>query len=234
MKKNGILDELPELLNIPQFETIMTHKIEELKLMLKDEIEQQKKIKNTCDKAQDPVMVVCEEEGIVRDTSYRFKLNLSDDGEWIPRILSPSLPPEKCPMDIIPLPLIQYLTRNSSEYFKINKIKEVILPDLPERRFEVSFVRVSHHQVAGSICEFRRLETPVSEEKLPDQPEPNKVNPMIKINDSFKQNPEDVNYRELISYMEQCPEYKDHIFAEFFKKWKFMIDGDNVGVNPDK
>ena len=75
MGKQEILDELTELLNIPQIERIIFHKVEELKLYLKDEVNLYKSLKSDFKRSAYGDMRICEDPGERKVQTYHFELN---------------------------------------------------------------------------------------------------------------------------------------------------------------
>lgn len=221
-KKQETIDELIELINIPQFERIIFHKIEELKFLLKDEIALYKSLRETFQVRTHGNMKVCEDDGKERTQTYRFELNLDEDGEWVPTGISPSPPPSCHVFDIVPKEVIHYISKFKPDPGKIEKIKEFSSAKLEGKIFELTFTRYSHRHALGTICELK--------EKIPIQPcdDPDNI---IDINDSYKKEPEGGNYKELVFYMEKFPKFKAHIFSEFFLKWKPLIDNQMIEAN---
>jgi hypothetical protein len=215
MDRQELIDEFSELLNIPQFENIIVHKINELKLMFKDDIDLYLNLKRTYEGAGDNLMKVCENSENERDITYRFELNLNEEGKWVPSNITPS-PPSYCgKFDIIPLAVIQHICSYQPDPAKIVKIKEYSHSELENKKFEVSFTRYSHHHVFGTICELKEK----------DSHDPAKCPPnVIDITDSFDMDSEAGKYREFLNYMKKFPKYRDHVFSEFFMKWKLLID----------
>jgi hypothetical protein len=224
MDREELIAEFSELLTIPEFEKIITHKIEELKLLLSDEITLYKNVKHTFEKTAKGNMVVCEDNGIERGPTYRFELNRTEAGEWIPARIDPPLPPYRDRFDVIPHEVIQYISRFTPNPLKIEKIREYAPPSLKERIFEFSFTRYSHHHALGTICEIKKR-------TIPELSKPDKRS-NIGIDNAYTKNSEDGNYREFVFYMEKFPIFKDHQFSEFFQKWKPLFDnGMILGTN---
>jgi len=221
-EKKETIDELLELMNIPQFEQILFHKIGELKVLLKNEIALYKSLKDTFQEVNRANLEVCEDDGKERAQTYRFALNLDENGEWTISGLSPS-PPHHCRVsDIVPGEVIQYICTFQPNPGKIEKIKEFSPAKPGGRIFELTFTRYSHFHVLGTVCELK--------EKIHLQScdDPDNI---IDINDSYKSEPEGGNYKELVFYMEEFPKFKAHIFSEFFMKWKPLIDNRMIEAN---
>lgn len=221
-KRQESIDKLIELMNIPQFERIIIHKAKELKSLLKDEIALYKSLRETFQGGTHGNMKVCEDDGKERTQTYRFELNLDEDGEWIPTGISPSPPSHYHVFDIVPKEVILHISKFKPDPGKIERIKEFSSAKLEGKIFELSFTRYSHRHALGTICELKE-KIPIPTGDDPDN--------IIDINDSYKKEPEDGNYRELIFYMEKFPKFKTHIFSEFFMKWKPLIDNRMIEAN---
>lgn len=215
MEKQEILNEFSELLNIPQFQHIIIHKISELKLMLHDEIVLYRDVRERFHRKSRENLRICEDDGFDRDQTYRFELNLGEDGHWIASGFDPTPPSYMEANDVVPQEVVDYLSSFKPDPAKIHRLKEFTVPELGQRAYEISFTRYSHHHVLGTICQIK---------SNPELPFLSGSGNIIDINDSYKNAPEYGNYKELIFYMEKFPKFKAHIFSEFFLKWKHLID----------
>ncbi len=226
MEKQEIIDEFSELLNIHQFQRIILHKISELKIMLQDDIMLYRDIQEKFQQNSRQNLRICEDDGLERGQTYRFELNLNEDGCWVPGGIDPQPPSYLVPTDVIPNDVIDFISSRKPDPGTIHRLKEFSLNDPENRTFELSFTRYSHHHALGTICEIKNKSDP------PFHSDGGQGN-IIDINDSYKHAPEYGNYKELIDYMEKFPKFKAHIFSEFFLKWKLLIDNQIIEANSD-
>lgn len=226
MDKQDIIDEFSELLNIPQFQSIILHKISELKLLLQDEIMLYMDIREKFHRSSRENLRICDDDGKERGQTYRFELNLDEQGQWNASCIDPKPPTYMGANDVVPPEVITHMSSYKPDPGTIHRLKEFETRAAGGRTFELSFTRYSHHHLLGTVCEIKtRPETPF----LAGSGTGN----IIDINDSYKNAPEYGNYKELIFYMEKFPKFKAHIFSEFFLKWKLLIDNQIVEANAD-
>ena len=117
--KQKILDDLDEFLDIPQFERIIFHKVEELKLYLADEIAHYRELKKYFKKrAYGEMKVLTGEDTGEPDElegkhkpgqTYYFALHKSPDGHWNAVRLEPSPPAGYDISDIVPEEIAEYI-----------------------------------------------------------------------------------------------------------------------------
>lgn len=234
--KQEVIKEFSELINVPQFERIIIHKINELKELFSEEIELYRNIKDNFsenssaapldNKAPAAALPPVNGGDPVRFISqYSFQLDRDPGGEWLPACIDP--PPPISPGEIVPPEIIKYIATFEPNPGKIEIRKNFTLPSLDGRYFDLNFTRYSHHHALGMIAEHKIIPfTPRRTNNTAPAPcETNAVvNNIININDTNSKSPEKGDFRSLIYYMEQFPALKKHIFTEFFMKWKPLID----------
>jgi hypothetical protein len=216
MEKQKIIDELTELLNIPQFERIIYHKIEELKTYFRDEISLYTNLKKDFQKAAYGNMQIFENEEHIRSQTYRFELDRNEDNLWIPTEIEPPPPSMSEISNIIPPEIIEYITNFKSNPTKIETINNFTLPTLRGKMYNLRFAKYSDHHALGTITEIRT--------KKETQHQGAEADNLVDINDYYKEDTVELNYKELMYYMEKFPAFKEHVFSEFFMRWKPLID----------
>jgi hypothetical protein len=155
MLKQKILYELDEFLDIPQFERIIHHKIEELKEYLKDEIDYYLDLKGYFKKIAYGEMRVF--EGSIdnlennRTYSYYFQLTKEKDGYWNVSKIEPLPSPEYGADDIIPKEIIEYIQTEKCFLGKIQTINDLSFPTLNRYRCDLNYVFYSDYLVLGAI-----------------------------------------------------------------------------------
>jgi hypothetical protein len=237
MSKKGILGELEELLNIPQFERIIFHKIEELKLYLKDEIEHYRKLKDYFKKLAYGDMEVLSSEKDEKEKSlgrngsidsdkheptYHFELSQEKDNHWNVTSLEPSPPPGYDIYDVIPEEVIEYIVSLDTMSGKIKTITDLALPSVGGIRFDLHFTKYSLHHVLGTIKTHQIEET----SNLKGSGD----GVMENIYNYTKKEPEESDYKELLYYMHKYPPLRMYFFTEFHMRMKPLINGKMVDI----
>jgi hypothetical protein len=92
---------------------------------------------------------------------------------------------------------------------------------LKGRIFNLRFTRYSDYHLLGAITE---IQSQVSDAPV-DSAMGKELDNLVDINDYYKNDNAELNYKELMYYMEKYPAFREHIFSEFFMKWKPLIDG---------
>jgi hypothetical protein len=218
MEKQKLMDELDELLNIPQFERIIYHKVEELKTFLRDEISLYQSLKKDFRKAAYGDMQVWDggEHPRIQTQTYRFQLDRDDENRWVPTDIEPHLPPGYDVYDIIPMEIIDHISGFKPNPTKIETVNQLVLPQLKGRAFNLRFAVYSDFHAMGTITEIKKpRERTVSDEEGDN---------LVDISDYYKKDALELNYKELMYYMEKFPAFKEHVFSEFFMRWKPLID----------
>lgn len=218
MGKKEILDELDELLNIPQFERIIFHKIEELKTYLREEISLYRDLKEDFRSAAYGKMHVYEEVKQKKSLTYRFQMDKDTDEKWKITDIEPS-PHSTTKIDeILPPLIIKYMASFTTNATRIETVSNFSHPRLEGRTFFLRFAKYSDNHLMGTVTEAQG-----NSDTGPTDSESGKL---VDINDSYKRDDIKFNYRELTHYMEKFPALKEHIFSEFFMRWKPLIDKD--------
>lgn len=212
-----MLEELDDLLSIPQIDRIIFHKIEELKSYFEDEVSLYMNLKDGFRKAAYGNMQVCEGEELEKNQTYQFRLDRDESGEWHITDIEPNLRQGTELNDILPEEIINFMTSFRPNPSKIEIVQNYTHPALKGRGFRLRFAKYSDRHLLGIITEVQAgTEAPPAE-----VPAGTKV---VEINDFYQNENPEFNYRELKYYMENFPGFKDHILSEFFLRWKPLID----------
>jgi hypothetical protein len=112
--------------------------------------------------------------------------------------------------------VINYISGFKPNPTKIETENNLVLPSLKGRAFNLRFAIYSDSHALGTISEIKkpRKTKTVSEEG----------DNLVDINDFYKKDTLELNYKELMYYMEKFPAFREHIFSEFFMRWKPLID----------
>lgn len=225
MQKQTILDELSELLNIPQVERIIHHKVEELKIFFRDEISLYQELKKDFQKAAYGDMQVCDQvepENRHPRKTFRFELDREEGGGWDVVEIEPSVPAGFAMADIIPPLIVDYMTSFKTHPTRIETVHRFTHPHLQGRVFHLRFAKYSNYHLLGTITEIETQvqgEGDVSGSETGEEP-----SNILHINDYYKKDTIELNYKQLMYYMEKYHSFREHIFGEFFMKWKPLLD----------
>jgi hypothetical protein len=224
MQKQVILDQLNELLNIPQLERIIFHKVEELKLYFKDEIKRYRDLKEYFKKAAYGDMEILEvhKEMGKKIQTYHFELHQPKDGPWIATSIEPSPPSGYEIFDIIPEEIVEYIGSFITPPGKIEKLEKFSLPTLKEKAFDLNFTKYSDWHVLGTIRSCKILTDGSTKDEKPDH--------MTEIYNYNKKDTDKGDYKELFYYMQKYPALKRYFFTELHMKVKPLIVGDLVEI----
>jgi hypothetical protein len=224
MKKQLILDQLNELLNIPQLERIIFHKMEELKLYFKDEIKRYRDLKEYFKKIAYGNMEILEEnkEMEKKNQTYHFELHCPIDGPWQATSIEPSPPSGYEIYDIIPEKIVEYLGSFITTSGEIEKLEKFSLPTLKEKAFDLIFTKYSEWHVLGTIrsCKIQTGDSTNDEKK----------DHMTEIYNYNKLDSDKGDYKELFYYMQKYPALRRYFFTELNMKVKPLIVGNLVEI----
>jgi hypothetical protein len=218
MMKEEILRDLEELLNFPQIERILYHKIEELKFYLEDEIAHYKKLRGYFKKKTYKELKIFDigDENLEDDTSstFLFELTKKKNGSWYVDKVEPTLPVGYDFNDIIPEEIVGYITGYDATRGKIESIADLLLPGIKGIRFDVEFAKYSDYHIIGII---RAEETEKKEIDMVSQSQAEIYNCDAKnfIEGDF--------YDEFFYYMKKYPPLRVYFLTEFYMRLKPLI-----------
>jgi hypothetical protein len=224
MKKQVILDQLNELLNIPQLERIVFHKMEELKLYFKDEIKRYRDLKEYFKKNAygDMEILEAKKELGKKIQAYHFELYCPIDGTWLATSIEPSPPSGYEIYDIIPEKIVEYIGSFTTTPGKIERLEKFSLPTLKEKTFDLTFTKYSEWHALGTI---RSCKTPTGDSTKDEKPDH-----MSEIYYYDKKDTDKGDYKELFYYMQKYPPLRHYFFTEFHMKVKPLIVGELVEI----
>jgi hypothetical protein len=229
--KQKILDELDELLDIPQIERIIFHKVEELKLYLADEIAHFREIKRYFKKLAYGEMKVLNGEDALKageherkhkpEQTYYFALHKGPDEHWNAVRLGPSPPAGYDISDIVPEGIAEYIGAFETTTGKLETVTDVSLPSIKGMRFDLHFTRYSPNHVLGTIkrCPL--------EENIGDDADDVFIEGIYNYN---KKDSQKNDYKELLYYMQKYPPLRMYFFTELHMKMKPLIKGKLVDI----
>jgi len=197
MSNDRFLREIEDLLNIPEFKKILTHRVAELKLLLSDDIGHYRNVTGMIN----PGKRANSAEGM------QFELIRFGNSLWIPSLPEQPDQTEETVYDFIPEPLINYITDFDIEQGEIKMISALELPELKGKSFNLSFEKPSEDFIIGIISEKR------NEDEMTGNTEPE-----VEVN--FK------DMELFFTYLLNFPFFYKHILNEFKMMWKPLIDSD--------
>lgn len=221
MQKHLLLAELEELLNIPQIERIIFHKLKEMKSIMADEIQLYKRLKHELkNEAYGELQVVEKDSRATGAQPYLFELDRHEDGRWVLANLEPQPPVEYDPRDIVPMPLIDFMTSFKTHAAKIQTVSDFSHHSLKGRLFHLRFARFSEFHLMGTVTELERAgESSANEDNI------------VQISDLYKKKSNDLKNREIAFYMDKYPAFRQHVFSMFYMKWKPVLDKQLVDLS---
>jgi hypothetical protein len=213
------IEELTELLNIPEFERILYHKVEELKCVMADRISFYRNLKLKFRKTAYSTIQIYENGAPLKSPTYRFELDRREDGSWIPSIVEPYLPYQNDVERIIPGSVINCLVHCKTDP---QKIYHLTVKDgcskgsAADQTYRIEFSKYSDRHVMGTIRQDKGGEV--------EKTSCRKKSGIIDTNDQFEQIPDEVKYNELFYYMQKYSHLRYHIFSLFYMRLKADLD----------
>ncbi|MCP5049594.1 MAG: hypothetical protein GY940_20660 [bacterium] len=217
--RQKMIEDLNELLDIPDVDTYIFLTIEQAKIKFAEEIDNYRQLKNAFHQTKRGTMMIIEDKKPVHQTqSFYFELKRTKPKgsrlkyQWFVSNIKPKTEKER----IVPPEFINMIDLHPVDPDKIETYKRFKSRAL-KKYFDIRFTRYSDSHVMGSIREDQK-EIPGENEQddYGDEPEAFKLNLTRK---NFKE-----DYMELFRYMEEHPEIKEDIFNRFHMVQKPYID----------
>ncbi len=214
-----LLDEMRILLNIPQFQKFMFHKLEELKKLFEEEVNFLMETRRKFQKSVYGTMEICtdadQEENF---QAFYFEALRLVSGKWWTKV-EPLPPPGYDIHDVIPDDIIQYINSTATVTRKTNTIEKFSRPNLQHIAFDLKFLKYSDEYIFGNITPRRQFIGPMSiPMSQPDAEEEGKI---------YQYNPnnrgDESNFQELQYYMKAFPALKAYIFTELHMRLKPLV-----------
>lgn len=212
------IDELAELLNIPEFERIIYHKVEELKYVMADRIQFYRNLKKNFKKTAYGHMQIYESHKPVQHQTYRFEVNRMENGNWIPIVVEPALPLDSDLDEILPPSVIKYISSFEKNPETIHHHQGSFRTLSGSQNFQLEFTRYSDDHILGTI---RKREQ--AEGKKPDHRD-TKLS-VVKLDFPDSQRRSEHSYAVLFRYMQVYPEIGDQLLSYFNYILKPLADG---------
>lgn len=226
MENHLDLEELLELLNIPEFERIIYHKVEELKCVMDDKIQLYRNLKNNFRKTAFGNLQIFENRNPQRLPTYRFELNRTARGRWIPTLIEPPPPFKSNVETILPPEAIKFMIRFRTDPETIRRHIGNFQTPGGKRSFHLEFSKYSDDHVLGTIRP-NQPDVQDGEAKAEEKKKVVKVNFHHKEKEIKMQSDSQSDYLELIRYMQACPQIGEEILNYFNSIQKPMLDIQN-------
>lgn len=201
---NELIEELKDLIEVPEVERIIFHKVEEIKGLLSKNIELYRDIEESLLELKSP-----KNKGKMHLYGQLFELTLIGKKTWIP-----SMPyqPNDCDIsEIIPREIIDFIVKYGAQTGMPILLPGLRLPGLEERKFDLSFEKINNRRFTGIIYEHG------GDKKI------------VKIKNHEGKVDSEVKYKkikELNSYLIKSDDYFIHVNSEFECRWKPLIDSE--------
>jgi hypothetical protein len=218
MDKRIDIEELTELLNIPEFERIVYHKVEELKCVMSDRIDYYINLKNNFKKTAYGNLQIFENESFEGRRVYRFELSKSEEGRWIPTVVEPDLPAGCNVYDVIPPAVIKFVACFKTESNRIRKHKGSFQTTTGKRQFSIEFTKYSDFHILGTIMESTEEFVAVSRDRQN----------VVKLDFPSQKSDTGNNFEELMHYMQTRPKIGEQMLNYFNYIIKPVEDGGNA------
>ncbi len=220
MNKQERINEIIELMNIPEFEKLISIKVEELKIILDRQIKLYNRLRKEFKGADQQQLLLFENRKVDRtEHTYFFELKRVDDSmsklgyKWILRKIDPE--PGIAVDEIIPMEVIDLLGSRQTNPSKI-EFDEFYSARF-NKKYDIRSIKYNDSRVFGTIrvmIEGKRGEESHLENKRGT----------ITLDVSQEKIENEKKYTELFRYMEKYPEIRDHIFSYFYMIQKPLVD----------
>lgn len=215
-----MIEDINELINIPDVDTYIFLTIEQAKIKFAEEIKNYHLLKNTFHHSKRGSMVLIEDKDkLKKSQSYYFEMKRikNKSGKlkyrWTISTIKPKPVPD--PEQIIPVEFINSIDFHGVDPDKIETYKRFKSRSL-RKIFDIRFTRYSETHVMGSISENISEVSKDEPQDFSDEGEAFKLN--------LGQTHVKEDYMELFRYMEESPEIKEDIFNRFNMVQKPYVD----------
>jgi hypothetical protein len=201
---NDLIEEIKDLVEIPEIERIIRHRIEELKYMLSESIYLYRDIEESLLELKPP-----KHPGKMHLCGQIFELTLIGKKTWIPSIPYPLKDFDI--YGIIPQEVIDFIVKYKTQIGMPILLPGTTFPGLEERKFDLSFEKINNKLFTGIIYEHGgakkivKIETPGG--KVDSREKYRKI-------------------KELNRYLIKSDDYFLHVTSEFQCRWKQLIDSE--------
>jgi hypothetical protein len=227
------IDELLELMHIPEVERVMFHRFNRLKGELADHISQYKYLRNGFRMTTYGDLYIYEGGTSGRFPTYHFELRYRARNGWVLTSLEPSPPKDEEIANIFPQSIINQIGAHDWELGKLEVIRNEVQTPSGKRSFEVRFSKCTDLCALGTI---RRIKTWKKQGRKKERPaeDDSLFQDIKKILDAEwnledKKDAED--FKELFYYMRKYRDVRRWVLEAFFSRIKPKIWKNNVELS---
>lgn len=205
---NKLIEEIKDLVEIPEIERILHHKVKELKNALSKNIHLYREIEESLLELKPP-----KNPGKMHLCGQLFELTLIGKKTWIPSI--PDQPNDCDIYDIIPREIIDFIVEYGVQTGMPILLPGITFPGLKKRKFDLSFEKINNKRFIGIINEYEHEHEPGEAKKIVKiEKHEGKVDPSEK----YKK------IKEINRWLLKNDEYFNHVTSEFECRWKPLIE----------
>lgn len=209
---NKLIEEIKDLVEIPEIERILYHKVKEIKGLLSKNIHLYRDIEESLLELKPP-----KNPGKMHLCGQLFELTLIGKKTWIPSI--PDQPKDCDIYDIIPREIIDFIVKQKVQTGMPILLPGLKFPGLKGRKFDLSFEKINNKRFIGIINEYEHEhEHERGEAKKIVKSE--KHEGKVDTGEKYKQ------IKELNHYLIKSDDYFLHVTSDFKCRWKRLIDSE--------
>ena len=199
---NELVEEIKDLLDIPEVERIIHHKVKEVKDLLSKNIHLYRDLEESLLEAKPP-----KKPGKMNLCGHRFELTLIGKRTWIPSI--PNFRGDCGIYDIIPQEVIDFIVKYKAKPGMPIMLRGFAFPGLKERKFDLAFEKIKPTRFTGIINEHGGVKKTIEIENYESQADVQEKYSRIK---------------ELNRCLLKNEDYYSHVTTEFECRWRPLLE----------
>lgn len=205
---NELIEEIKDLVQIPEIERILHHRVKELKDALSKNIHLYRDIEESLLEVKPP-----KHPGKMHLCGQLFELSLIGKKTWIPSI---PYQPDDCDINaIIPREIIDFIVKYDAKPGLPIMLHGLKVPGIKARQFDLTFEKINNKRFTGIINEYEQ-ETGGTRKIVKIKKHEGKVD----TGEKYKQ------IKELNHYLIKSDNYFLHVISDFKCRWKRLIDSE--------
>jgi len=199
---NELVEEIKDLLDIPEIERIIHHKVREVKHLLSKNIHLYRDLEESIldvEPRKNP--------GKMHLSGHRFELSLIGKRTWIPSI--PNFRGDCGIYDIIPQEIIDFIVKYKAKIGMPIMLRGLTFPGFKERKFDLAFEKIKPNRFTGIINEHGGVKKTIDIENYESQ---------VDVREKYSK------IKELNRCLLKNDEYFNHVTSEFECRWKPLLE----------
>lgn len=228
MDREQKINELLELMNIPEIESAIFHRLNLIKYEAEEEINLYMNLKKGFRLTAYSDMYIYQGKKRKEYPTYHFEVRRRSRNHWVLTAIEPA-PLEDDDIDeIIPSDIIDRLGVSEISPEKIQTFKSEVQTASGDKSYEVHFAKYSDSHALGTIRQIKswkrqgRKKRQASAENTASSSQ--KRLKVIKSGWNYKSRDDIENFKTLFYYMQKYPEVRKRLFGEFFTRIKPRLD----------